>query len=401
MRELVVLRGLPGSGKSTFLKYHNLEKYTLSPDTIRLMVAGTGILLNDKTGFKESLLNTEDKYVWKLFFEMLEKRMEKGLFTVLDATHTKESYFNDYNKLCDKYRYRMIIIEFDVKPEDAKLRNLMRPSYKIVPDEVIDRMYQQMKNPLPEKYKKYIVDAKLFTEMKLNPYSIDLNQYEGVHIVGDIHSCFTALKQDLETSGVLLPDGTINPNQALIFTGDYIDRGIEPIETINFLFEIKDLPNVYFLLGNHEIHIEKYMRNNKDTSCIGYARETIKTLKTLGEEGSSKLRQLVRKCRTHLIVNYNNQVLYITHGGIPEPIKDITQYSANELINGIGDYVDAQKVDELFNNNCLSNEFSIHAHRNINCVCDIKSSEHTFNLCDDVEHGGFLRSVSFYKDSQE
>ena len=34
MRILLVMRGIPGCGKSTWIKEHELEAYTLSPDNI-------------------------------------------------------------------------------------------------------------------------------------------------------------------------------------------------------------------------------------------------------------------------------------------------------------------------------------------------------------------------------
>ena len=37
MRNLFILRGAPGSGKSTWIKENNLEPYTLSTDALRLM----------------------------------------------------------------------------------------------------------------------------------------------------------------------------------------------------------------------------------------------------------------------------------------------------------------------------------------------------------------------------
>lgn len=40
MRTLLLFRGAPGCGKSTYIKEHDLEKYTLSADTIRLMCQG-------------------------------------------------------------------------------------------------------------------------------------------------------------------------------------------------------------------------------------------------------------------------------------------------------------------------------------------------------------------------
>ena len=38
MRSLVILRGSPASGKSTWVKKMGLENYTLCADTIRLLV---------------------------------------------------------------------------------------------------------------------------------------------------------------------------------------------------------------------------------------------------------------------------------------------------------------------------------------------------------------------------
>lgn len=37
MRTLLLFRGAPGCGKSTYIKEHNLEQYVLSADTLRLM----------------------------------------------------------------------------------------------------------------------------------------------------------------------------------------------------------------------------------------------------------------------------------------------------------------------------------------------------------------------------
>ena len=45
---LFVMRGAPGSGKSTFIKKAGLEPYTICPDTIRLMFEGP--VMDPKTG---------------------------------------------------------------------------------------------------------------------------------------------------------------------------------------------------------------------------------------------------------------------------------------------------------------------------------------------------------------
>ena len=47
MRSLVILRGSPGSGKSTWIQKMKLENYTLCADTIRLLVESP-IIVPDK-----------------------------------------------------------------------------------------------------------------------------------------------------------------------------------------------------------------------------------------------------------------------------------------------------------------------------------------------------------------
>lgn len=39
MRILLLMRGVPGSGKSTFIKEQGLKPYTLSADVLRLLYA--------------------------------------------------------------------------------------------------------------------------------------------------------------------------------------------------------------------------------------------------------------------------------------------------------------------------------------------------------------------------
>ena len=50
MRTIYILRGAPGSGKSTWIKENNLEQYTLSADNIRLM-------------YQSPVLNTSGNFV--------------------------------------------------------------------------------------------------------------------------------------------------------------------------------------------------------------------------------------------------------------------------------------------------------------------------------------------------
>ena len=71
MRKLVILRGVMGSGKSTFIKSHNLEPYTLSSDNLRLLFSTFELGVD----YKEHIPQFNNQKVWKLLFYLLEERI--------------------------------------------------------------------------------------------------------------------------------------------------------------------------------------------------------------------------------------------------------------------------------------------------------------------------------------
>ena len=83
MRKLVILRGAMGCGKSTFIKEHQLERFTLSSDQIRLMFNAPQL----NTNYSEEIPQFNNKKVWELLYTILEERMKKGEFTIIDAVH--------------------------------------------------------------------------------------------------------------------------------------------------------------------------------------------------------------------------------------------------------------------------------------------------------------------------
>ena len=102
MKYLVVLRGIPGSGKSAFIERMGLKNYTLSSDEYRLRLSS---YRRDITGIP--IINQEhNAVVWQNLYADLEYRMRQGEFTIIDATHTTKKSFEKYRALCKKYFYR-------------------------------------------------------------------------------------------------------------------------------------------------------------------------------------------------------------------------------------------------------------------------------------------------------
>lgn len=141
MRILLLMRGVPGSGKSTFIKEQGLEPYTLSADALRLLYASPML---DNAG-RWCISPHFDKQMWPFLLQTLEERMKRGCFTVVDATNIRGRDMTAYKKLANEYKYRVYVVDFtDITIEEAKKRNLLREEYKRVPENVIERMYAQL-----------------------------------------------------------------------------------------------------------------------------------------------------------------------------------------------------------------------------------------------------------------
>ncbi len=77
---------------------------------------------------------------------------------------------------------------------------------------------------------------------------------ERIFAVGDIHGCYTKLVDLMERIKIH------NKKDILVFLGDYIDRGDQSREVVDYLVRLKkQRPNTVFLLGNHEQMLLEYL----------------------------------------------------------------------------------------------------------------------------------------------
>lgn len=140
---LYILRGVPGSGKSTWVKNNGYSDYVVSSDEIRIHLSG---ILTDPDG-KRYIDQSKNNQVFDRFFKEIESMMIRGLMVVADATHTNERDFAKYLPLCDKYGYKAVCIDFSKTPIKTALeRNKKREDYRVVPEHVIFKMANNLKN---------------------------------------------------------------------------------------------------------------------------------------------------------------------------------------------------------------------------------------------------------------
>lgn len=132
---IVLLVGLPGSGKSTYLKRIGVEG--LSSDAIRKWLA------DDET----------DQTIHDRVFETLRYLLRQRLLlsrpvTYIDATNLTVAERAPYLGIGRSYGCEVEALFFDVPLEICRARNHQRP--RVVPDEVLDRMAARLTPPTLE-----------------------------------------------------------------------------------------------------------------------------------------------------------------------------------------------------------------------------------------------------------
>lgn len=146
MPELILIIGLPGSGKSTWVK----NKY----DYARLFQGGVTILSSDqvrKELFGDENDQTHNEEVFQYIKETTVNKLEKGQKVIIDATNISRKSrksITDYveQQLSGFYEYGFIRFIVIATPYYKCLENNRKRSRQ-VPEHVIERMYKQFEFP--------------------------------------------------------------------------------------------------------------------------------------------------------------------------------------------------------------------------------------------------------------
>lgn len=381
MRQLFILRGYPASNKSSWVRENGLTHFTLSSDDYRLKLSSP--VYNFNTG-RYGISQKVNAQAWKNLFADLEYRMVHGELTIVDATHLTRKSIKAYQSLCKKYFYRMTVIDFDKSKKDCISNDLLRFNCHHVGAEVISKM---TKEKLPSGVRTIKPDEFLdFIESKTQ--SLDFNKYNRVHIIGDIHGCYTALMKYMDCVDF--------ESDAVVFVGDYFDRGVENYKVFKFLYEHCYDDNFYLLLGNHEKRIMQYLRG-EDVSKTEFFNNTLKDFK-VNRVTDNMLREFLWACTSFAKFTYHKTTYWVTHAGVPYMFN---AYDSDDmLINGVGRYEDMQAVVESFDAYMIDSEnVQVFGHRNNDDV-PIKVGDKSYNVCGFPELGGDLKVLQLYKDEK-
>ena len=379
MRTLLLLRGTQASGKSTWVTENNLEPYTLSADKIRLNIANP--VLNEDGSIEIS--QKYNKLTWELLYRYLEMRMENGDFTIIDATHSDIKLMNKYRDLANTYKYTIYYLEFDTPLEECLKRNRERIGYKYVPEKVIERTYETIKNK--EKLPSILKKINSIDEI-INFYTANVNEYKKVIIIGDIHSCAEPLKEVLKD---------FSEENLYVFVGDYFDRGIQAVETFKIMLDLLEKSNVILIEGNHENNSVKKFINDEEKYTKSFDETTLQPLLKEFELDyiKSSLKKIYKRLRQCYAFEFRGKKFLCTHGGLPL-VPKLALVSAREMIKGVGKY--ETEIGEIYSENYkkgLCQDFiQVHGHRGIN------DGEYSYCLEGRVEFGEELKVLTIDND---
>ncbi len=272
--ELIVLVGLPASGKSTFAKtFCELHKnyIRLNRDDIRGMFG----VLNSFTKENENLVVESQ-------LTLIEKAYKKGFSVILDNTNFNPDVFKKIDVLNIKYDVDVEFKYFDVSVSECLRRNSERE--RKVPDEIIHNMYNKwVKGKTPQQIIDKVKSKTSAMMEKFEPYyyhnenstnlkAIDSGTKDAIIVDIDGTIAFANNRNIYDYSKVHLDD----PNKEILDIikcyNDILKRRI--IIVSGRKSDSSEQTKVW--LEQHLKGYEHlYMRNEKDNRCDSVIKEEI------------------------------------------------------------------------------------------------------------------------------
>lgn len=208
MNKIIFLKGLPGSGKSTWRKEFNkanpMVLYT-NKDEIR---NETRIQLGMQAGTWNKDL---EQKVEQIEFNMVRDYLENGYDVIIDNTHLDPRHEEKYRKLASRGHWDFEVKFFDIPLDECLRRNALREGQARVPDKVIRDMYKKWLKPKPVAPPAHIPEADWAVIVDMdgtlalfegNPYDRDFeNDKVNIPVKWVVNNLYTDNMKVIITSG--------------------------------------------------------------------------------------------------------------------------------------------------------------------------------------------------------
>lgn len=131
-KTVVIMRGIPGSGKSTFIKNKYPTAVVCSADNFYMKeVDGVMTYCYDTT-------KTSEAHSWN-FGEFVKALKSRAPVIVVDCTNIKPGSYQHYVRIATSFKYDVVVNEILVKTEE-QLALCVKRNVHNVPAEIIKKM---------------------------------------------------------------------------------------------------------------------------------------------------------------------------------------------------------------------------------------------------------------------
>lgn len=391
MRQCVVIRGAPGSGKTSLINKLGWRPWALGMDDLR-SIRSAPVLSTDGS---LRIIRDEDASVFTQYISLIETRADRGEFLVLDGL-----FLTDVDRILKPLidnGYTVLVVDLSSMPVEQVLsQNAIRQPPSRLPDSVITEVNERYRltqsswptgtvviRPTADDYKTHD-DADLIAQIKAwadTPVH-DFSKYSRVVHIGDLQGCFSVLTGP---TGPLAD--WVQPDTAYVFVGDLLDRGIENGAVLRWFVDVAlPNPNVFLIFGNHEEHLRRWAAGQPAVS----AEFSDRTLPQLLDAGltPADAGAVCRRAVEALFYRRADQSVMVTHAGLPTVPEHPHTISTRQYTKGTGFWSDP--IDQQFDRHAPPGWVQVHGHRNHGWQA-IQASPRSFNLEDQVEFGGDLR----------
>lgn len=162
MKTFILLSAIPGSGKSTWAEQYRLTHknvFVVSSDALRKELGGAYKNLD------------HEQEVWKRFLEDIFKYrdIEKDVTVIADSTNIINKFRIFYGKTITGFDKKILVV-IKKNKEQTLQTNKLRSETRIIPDNVIENMFNVWEEPDEETlsyFDEYIVVDKWFPSPKV------------------------------------------------------------------------------------------------------------------------------------------------------------------------------------------------------------------------------------------
>ncbi|MYJ80298.1 MAG: polynucleotide kinase-phosphatase [Acidimicrobiaceae bacterium] len=310
---LVVLCGASGSGKSTFARRHFASTEVVSSDHCRALVG------DDETD------QSSTAAAFELLHHIVDKRLELGRLTVVDATNVKAEDRKGLLELARRWDVLATAVVFDLAAA-ACLAHNERRSDRRTPVHAVKRQHDTLRRGAKRLRKER------FTRVYTLGSTEELDAVEVVRtrlwsdrrddagpfdIIGDVHGCHTELVSLLDRLGYdTAADPITHPaGRRAVFVGDLVDRGPAVAQVLEVAMSMVAAGSAMCVAGNHEVKLRRALAGRNVKVSHGLA-ESLEQLETRGPAFAERVAGFIDGLISHYVLDGGR--LVVAHAGLAE-----------------------------------------------------------------------------------